>query len=106
MSGPARSGPYQGQPEHGVRFELICAEGGGAGADAVYRGHAHTAQGSVPVVVQARRAGASAEASCDDAALAQALARAASALVRAATRSELEAGQALPRKIVRWRSLG
>lgn len=104
MSGLNRSGPYQGQPEHGVRFELICEDS--PGADAVYRGHAHTAQGSIPVVVQAHRAGASAEVSCDDAALAQALASAARALVRAATRSELEAGHAPPRKIVRWRSLG
>ncbi len=100
------SGPYQKSPEHGVRFELIAFEASLEGA--TYRGHAHLPGASVPLEVRARKDAAEVslgDAEAVDATQRAAIEKAASALVRAATRSELAAGEALPRKIVRWRAL-
>lgn len=93
-------------PEFGVRFELVLALDGER-----YEGFALLPGGALRVALvvaitpesaRARAAEAPAEVPADTIAR---LEKMASALVRAATRSELEAGEPPPRKIVRWRAL-
>ncbi|NUP06564.1 MAG: hypothetical protein HOW73_10945 [Polyangiaceae bacterium] len=91
-------------PEHGVRFELVLEER--EGERAVYQGFAFTPERSIPLVVVAEIASAKARIGGEERpANADALEKAAAALVRAATRAELAEGAAVPRKIVRWRAL-
>ncbi len=91
-------------PEHGVRFELTLASQAGDGA--TYRGLARSSGRTVSIAVEATaaRADARLESGEPDADTAAWL-KAAAALVRAATKAELAAGQPIPRKIVRWREL-
>lgn len=93
-----------GAPSHGVRFELVLrhAEAGGA----LYEGLARTTGAELALRVSAERAGARAELTgAERPANAEALEKLAAALVRAATRVELEEGLPVPHKIVRWRAL-
>lgn len=94
------------RPSAGVRFVL---ERKSVEPELVtYEGFAHLPDADVPLVVRialpggAVSATGSAAASVDDA-RAAALAKAVTPLVRAATKAQAAAGQALPRKIVRWR---
>ena len=97
------SGGIEGRPTAGVRYVLERAGDGRApvGDTLVYRGFAHTPEADLPLEVtialpggatQARIEGGTAE-----------MEKAAAALARAATKSELAEGTELPRKIVRWR---
>lgn len=97
-------GTFAGHPEHGVRIELVLEER--EGARATYQGFAFTHEARHVLVVVAELEGARATLAGDDKpANAAAIEKAAAALVRAATRAELEEGVAVPRKIVRWRSV-
>ena len=92
----------------GVRIELVRDEAEPQGAPLVYRGFADVGR-RLDVVVSADLASARARVdpggADTDAALIARLEKTIAALVRAATRAELEEGRAPPRKIVRWRSL-
>lgn len=100
---PPPHGTFAKAPEHGVRFELVLEEQGEGRA--VYQGFAFLPDRKVPLVVVAEIASATATIGGDDRPTnADALEKAAVALVRAATRQELSEGAAVPRKIVRWRA--
>lgn len=91
-------------PEHGVRFELTLASR--EGDRATYRGFARSSSRELSIVVEASAARADARIEGSDGqAEAASWLKAATALVRAATKAELAAGEPLPRKIVRWREL-
>jgi hypothetical protein len=90
----------------GVRIELVC-ESPTAEGTLVYRGFADAGR-RLAVEVFAGREGARAVIEAqptDDPELVARLEKLVAALVRAATRAELEQGRTPPRKIVRWRSL-
>jgi hypothetical protein len=96
------------KPSHGVRIEVARREGGAADAESfVYRGFAETerARFELEIVVDRSAARARIEGLAADPALGAKIEKLAAALVRAATRAELEAGRDVPRKIVRWRGL-
>jgi hypothetical protein len=94
------------RPSSGVRYALerIRAE-----ADHVaYEGFAHLPDTDVPLSARVALPGGAVSVTASEArevgeARCAELAKAASALVRAATKAEVAAGRALPRKIVRWR---
>ncbi|MBK6516812.1 MAG: hypothetical protein IPM79_20890 [Polyangiaceae bacterium] len=94
-----------GVPQHGVRFELVLRTAGPGRA--VYEGFARTGGLDLTLRVTSETESAKAELTAsprpDNA---DALERAAAALVRAATRAELEEGAPPPHKIVRWREVG
>ena len=91
-------------PEFGVRFELVLEEH--EDARAVYQGFAFTADARYPIVVVSELDATKATiGGAERPANAEALEKNAAALVRAATKAELRAGEAVPRKIVRWRAL-
>jgi hypothetical protein len=94
------------RPTAGVRYALERAEV--TSTSVAYAGFAHLPDADVPLDVRIALPGGAVQASARPApgvteARAADLAKVASALVRAATKSEIAAGQALPRKIVRWR---
>jgi hypothetical protein len=94
------------RPTSGVRYALERAEV--TPEQVAYAGFAHLPDVDVPLDVRIALPGGAVQASAQPApgvteARAEGLAKVASALVRAATKSEIAAGQALPRKIVRWR---
>lgn len=94
-------------PDNGARFELVLGERDEARA--IYRGHAHFPERSLPLDVVVTKAAATAKASPNeafDAGEIDTIEKAGSALVRAATRGPMQAGTALPRKIARWRPIG
>lgn len=73
----------------------------------IYRGHAHLHEASIALEVVATAA--SADVALDaraglDAHDRELLTKQIAALVRAATRTELASGAAVPKKIVRWRA--
>lgn len=94
------------RPTSGVRYAL---ERGRVEPDhAAYEGFAHLPDRDVPLAVRVALPGGAVSATAAPAdgvgeARGAELAKVASALVRAATKAEVAAGQALPRKIVRWR---
>jgi hypothetical protein len=88
-----------GSPTHGVRLEVVLDEDASTAERAVYRGKLHEPEASREVEAIATKDGVELRLVPDD----EALRKAATALVRAATRAELTAGDAAPRKIVRWR---
>lgn len=94
------------RPTSGVRYALERVR---AGADHVeYEGFAHLPDLDVPLSARVTLpgGGVSVTASPTEGASEERraeLARAASALMRAATKAEVAGGRALPRKIVRWR---
>jgi hypothetical protein len=88
------------RPTAGARYVLEKAE---EGADAViYRGFVHLPDADVPATVTIALPDGATRAELGDGGTGE-LSKAAAALVRAATKAELKAGTALPRKIVRWR---
>ena len=104
-----------GNPGHGARFELTLAP---STASVVYRGHARFPGYSVPLEIEVTAAAASTRCSPPepegvdgaaphlDAGELDAVAKTASALVRATTKSPMTEGRPPPRKIVRWRPVG
>lgn len=92
------------RPVAGVRLVVVKAEE--TAAAVIYRGHAHLPDADVPITITvalpdgATRATLGEGGERGDAAME----KRAAALVRAATRGPLQAGSALPRKIVRWRA--
>lgn len=92
-------------PEFGVRFELVLAlEGDRYAGFALLPARGDEPSVRIPLVVEITREAARARAEGQLEVIPR-LEKMASALVRAATRSELEAGEPPPRKIVRWRPL-
>ena len=87
------------RPTAGVRLAVTRAEGDEARV--VYRGFAHLPDRDLAVEVTVALPGGATHATVEGGAAD--LEKTAAALVRAATKSELAAGLALPRKIVRWR---
>ena len=105
IDGPDDEGGARGgdRPDFGVRYSV---ERVGADAQAVtYRGHAHLPSASIALEVRVALPNGATEARVLGEGVADAaeLQRAAAALVRAATKSAVASGRALPRKIVRWR---
>lgn len=88
------------RPTAGVRFILVRDEA--HESPIVYRGFAHLPDADLPLEVVITVPEGSTSASIRGGT--PALEKMASALVRAATKAELTAGEALPRKIVRWRA--
>ncbi|NUO48887.1 MAG: hypothetical protein HOV80_08530 [Polyangiaceae bacterium] len=88
-----------GSPTHGVRLEVMLDEDASTTERAVYRGRLFEPGTSREVEAIATKDGVELRLDPDD----EALRKSATALVRAATRAELTAGEAAPRKIVRWR---
>jgi hypothetical protein len=102
------SEPGPGDPPRGVRIELVRDEEEQAVSPLVYRGFADVGRRLdvvVSVDLASARARVDAGAEPVDAGLIAQLEKTISALVRAATRAELEEGRSPPRKIARWRSL-
>jgi hypothetical protein len=95
-----------GPPENGVRFELVLRslEAG----IAHYEGHAFLPTTSVPISIRTSVAEAKTELGEPSAPIAPerlaAIEKLGTALVRAATRVELQKGEAIPQKLVRWRA--
>ena len=94
--------PYQGRPDHGLRLVLVRR---GDRPPYHYEGHVHVSAASVPVRVEVSASAAVVHADAPglEADVVTRLEHTVSALVRAATRAELGAGESPPRKIVRWR---
>lgn len=88
-----------GPPNHGVRLEVVLDADASTAERAVYRGRLHEPTGGRAIEAVATKAGVDLKLDPDD----EALRKAATALIRAATRAELTAGEPAPRKIVRWR---
>ena len=91
------------RPVAGVRYivEWVRADTPG---EAVYRGFAHLPDADLPLEVRVALPGGATTASLEGPGEGRAdLAKAAAALVRAATKPAVVAGTALPRRIVRWR---
>jgi len=94
------------RPTSGVRYALERAR---VEADHVtYEGFAHLPGADVPLSAKVALPGGAVSVSAAPAegvsdARGAELAKIATALLRAATKAEVAAGQALPRKIVRWR---
>lgn len=106
---PATSGsrfPASERPTTGVRYSL---ERRAVTADHVtYEGFAHLPELDVPLVARVALPGGAVTAKATPTegateARGAELAKVAAALVRSATKVEVAAAQALPRKIVRWR---
>jgi hypothetical protein len=88
------------RPTAGARYTLELAE---QTAEAViYRGFVHLPEADVAATVTLALPGGAATATLGDGGTSE-MGKTAAALVRAATKAELKAGTALPRKIVRWR---
>jgi hypothetical protein len=93
-------------PASGVRYALVRV--GAADDHVAYEGFAHLPDVDVPLAVRVALPGgavsviASPAEGVSETRRAE-LAKAASALMRAATKAEVAAGRPLPRKIVRWR---
>jgi hypothetical protein len=88
-----------GRPTEGARYVVERAE-----ADAtrvIYRGTAHLPDADLPLEVTVALPSGATSASLPGAP--PELEKAAAALIRAATKSAVASGAALPRKIVRWR---
>jgi hypothetical protein len=97
-------GPYSGSPEHGVRFELLLE--GATDDGAHYRGFVHLPDAKLGVTGIAQRSRASLTIDPDATLPPErraTLEKQGAALLRAATRAELEAGDPVPHKVVRWR---
>ena len=94
--------PYQGRPDHGLRLVIMRR---GDRPPFHYEGHVHLSAASVPVRVEVSPSETVVHADAPglEADVVARLEHTVSALVRAATRTELNAGAAPPRKIVRWR---
>ena len=88
----------------GVRIEVTRGDDSEKDGSFVYRGTARTESAEVPIEIVAAVAGASARC-LEPREEAVRIEKMAQALVRAATRAELEEGRLPPRKIVRWRAL-
>ncbi len=96
------------RPATGVRYAVVREGEPVQGEEVVYRGFAHRPDADVPLEVRIERPSgatraevtAAGEARPPDAAD---LEKTAAALVRTATKAAIAAGEALPRKIVRWR---
>lgn len=101
------------RPEHGIRYELVRVEGDAQEGVTLYRGHAHTKEGSVPLEARIEHASGSASARVGDSdrrpsqdeegVSLRELEKGAAALVRATARSYLAEGRRPPRRILRWR---
>lgn len=94
------------RPTSGVRYALERTHVDPA--QVTYEGFAHLPDADVPLVVYIELPAGTVRATATPLdvvpeAHAAALAKTAGPLVRAATKSEIAAGHALPRKIVRWR---
>lgn len=94
------------RPTAGVRYavERMRVEP----TEVVYEGFAHLPDADVPLTVRVEMPGGAVRATVAPSEVvteqrAADFAKAVTALVRAATKAEVAAGQALPRKIVRWR---
>jgi len=94
--------PYQGRPDHGLRLVLVRR---GDRSPFHYEGHVYVSAASIPVRVEVSASATVVQANAPglEADVVARLEHMVSALVRAATRAELGAGVAPPRKIVRWR---
>ncbi len=88
------------RPTAGTRFIVVRAEEDVSSV--IYRGFAHLPDADLPLVVTVALPGGASRAAITGGT--PALEKMAASLVRAATKAELAAGQALPRKIVRWRA--
>jgi hypothetical protein len=89
-----------GRPTAGARLAVEKAE---ERADAVvYRGFVHLPDADVPAEVTVALPSGATRAALGEGGTAE-LEKTAAALVRAATKAQVAAGSALPRKIVRWR---
>jgi hypothetical protein len=90
-----------GRPTAGARLAVEKAE---ERADAVvYRGFVHLPEADVPAEITIELPSGATRAKLGELGTPE-LAKAAAALVRAATKAPLAGGTALPRKIVRWRA--
>ena len=89
------------RPVAGVRLVVVKAEE--TAAAVIYRGHAHLPDADVPITITVALPDGATRATLGERGDA-AMEKRAAALVRAATRGPLQAGSALPRKIVRWRA--
>jgi hypothetical protein len=87
------------RPTAGVRFAVVWAEADTARV--VYRGFAHLPDADLPLEVTITLPSGATRASIMGGT--PEMEKVAAALVRAATKAEINAGAALPRKIVRWR---
>ncbi len=92
----------EGRPSSGVRVEVerSLADEVGDGV-VVYLGHAHLADASVPIRLLASARGV--EVLVEDPASHQPLIGVVTALIRAATKKDLLAGNEPPKRVVRWR---
>ncbi len=100
-------GGYVGRPSHGLRLEVVRDDDAGAEGRWVYRGHVHLKEASIAleVVATAEMADVALDARAGlDALDREFLTKQLAALVRAATRAEVSAGEAPPKKIARWRA--
>jgi len=104
---PSSRGGYSGRPAHGLRLEIVRDDDASLADAIVYRGYAHLPDRSVALECTARATGVEvaldARAGLDDRDRKD-LEKHVAALVRAATRSELANGDALPQRIARWRA--
>lgn len=94
------------RPSTGVRYAL--ERTGGEEGRITYEGFAHLPDVDLPLVAHVALPGGAVTVTAGSAeGVAEArgaeIAKAATALVRAATKGEVAAGRTLPRKIVRWR---
>jgi plasmid stability protein len=97
--GGSQGAGVTGPPTHGVRLEVVLDPDASVDGRAIYRGRLHEREASRAVVALATRDGVEVTLDPDD----EALRKSVTALVRAATKAELVAGDPPPRKIVRWR---
>lgn len=88
------------RPTAGTRFVATRAEEDASSV--IYRGFAHLPDADLPLEVTIALPAGTTRATITGGT--PALEKMAAALIRAATKVELAAGQALPRKIVRWRA--
>jgi len=88
------------RPAHGARFAVERAEE--SPAFVIYRGFVHLPEHDWPLELRIELPSGAITASIDEAAP-SGLDKTAAALVRAATKAAVSAGNSLPRKIVRWR---
>ncbi len=89
-----------GRPTAGVRLSVTRAEEGPAAV--IYRGFVHLPDADVPAEARVALPGGAVEVTLGEGGT-PALAKTATALLRAATKSLVASGGALPWKIVRWR---
>src|SRR5262245_44806952 len=86
-----------GRPASGARYVLERASE--TAERVVYSGFVHLPDADIPISVEVALPGGGTRAEVGE----PELGRVAAALVRSATKSAVQAGRALPRKIVRWR---